>query len=219
MAMTTTNNSNREQVARRLKQTRQDRKLSLGKLSKELRIPESTLRALENPKDKSIPPSHLTGLIKRYADQLGLSPGDIESMLTDLELAQSASPTRRRHRKTRRPIVLSKLTATLVVGVVAITIGGYALLQVYGLASAPDLKVTSPSDYTIVTESAYTVKGQAGADTSVLVNGDPVILNEQGEFSVTIYLQPGRNSLEVSAINNFSRRATVERVIYLESDQ
>ncbi len=214
----TTNHSTRERIANQLKQTRLDRKLSIGKLSKELKIPESTLKDLENSSDTTIPASHLPGLARRYAQHLGLADGDIESMLADPDKTQASGLQRRRQRKSRSPIVLSRLTSIAAVGVAAAVVAGYALFQIYGLTSNPRLTVTEPASDTVATQSDYEVRGRAGADTSVLVNGDPVVLSEDGEFAVTIYLQEGRNSLEVSAINNFSRQTTIQRTIYYQSE-
>ncbi len=209
----------RKRLAAQLRQTRLERKLTLHKLSKQLRLPESTLKALERANDTTIPPSHWPGLVRRYGEALGLSASTIDELLSELVPPTNSGPGRRRKSvSTPRTFVLSRVSLMAAGAAVVTVVVGYALWQVYGLASAPRLQLTQPAQDTVVTHAAVTVAGVAATDASVLVNGDTVPLSENGEFSVKVYLQPGRNSLEIRAINSFGRQATVNRVLYFQAN-
>lgn len=98
---------------------------------------------------------------------------------------------------------------------------GHGRLNVYAavqelLQTAPALTVTTPEDGLIVTEAQVTVAGQASDDSgpvTVTVNGEPVALDEDGNFSTIVDLVEGENTITVVARNAAGLTTTVTRTV------
>ncbi len=63
------------------------------------------------------------------------------------------------------------------------------------------LKVTQPIDGATINSDSVVVKGQAGSGATVSVNDEVVTADDQGNFSVSVSLQPGPNAIDVVAID------------------
>jgi len=61
------------------------------------------------------------------------------------------------------------------------------------------LEVAAPKDESVVQESSVQVRGRTAPDAVVSVNGQPVEVDASGNFSATITLEKGPNSIEVIA--------------------
>lgn len=61
------------------------------------------------------------------------------------------------------------------------------------------LEIITPKDESVIQESSVQVRGRTVPDAVVSVNGQPVEVDGSGNFSVTITLEQGPNSIEVIA--------------------
>lgn len=87
--------------------------------------------------------------------------------------------------------------------------------QVYTIVkddTPPELEVISPKNGEEVkaTEHAYRVTGKTEADVTISVNGQLAIINQDGEFGVSIRLEEGDNSLEIKA-TDIAQNETIEK--------
>jgi hypothetical protein len=86
----------------------------------------------------------------------------------------------------------------------------------------PFLEVSSPADGVLVEQASCAVSGRAEPGCQVLVNGGTVDLSEQGEFSITVPLAAGVNTIVVTARDATNRETTlvlsVPRVAELRGD-
>ncbi|UCC68494.1 MAG: FecR domain-containing protein [Armatimonadota bacterium] len=87
----------------------------------------------------------------------------------------------------------------------------------------PFLEVASPTDGVLLDEASCAVSGRAEPGSQVFVNGSRVELSKKGEFSVTVPLAAGVNTIVVTARDAANREVTVvrtvPRVADLESDE
>jgi uncharacterized protein YfaP (DUF2135 family) len=61
------------------------------------------------------------------------------------------------------------------------------------------LKIDEPEDKSTVNTSEIEVKGTTAPDAEVSVNGQPVVVDNEGNFSTTITLEEGLNQIEIVA--------------------
>ena len=78
------------------------------------------------------------------------------------------------------------------------------------------LEVTEPKDESIVTSSVIPVSGTTTQDAVVSINGGVVEVNEEGNFTTTVTLEAGPNTIEVIASDfEGNKESAVLAVIYI----
>lgn len=209
-----------KRVADYLQRQRRNKRLSVRKVAQLTHLPDSTIRALENPNRSALPKSNITGLYRAYGEALDVTPRRLTDLLGEqseqMHKLEVSKPPR-----LRSMVVLSNLGTRLVVAAVLLVIASYASWQAFGLISAPSLNVTSPEVSNVITnEASITVEGTSRPETTILVNGQPVVIDlGQNNFSQVVYLQEGFNRITVEAVNNFSRSTAREfNVTYIPDE-
>ncbi len=192
-------------LADHLQQSRRNRKMSVRKVAQLTNLPESTVRALENPRRSDLPKSNVIGLYKVYAEALEVPASKVRKLVgpepnTKPEFSFKRLP------KLKSLIVFSNIGTTVVVAAVLLVILAYAGLLGIGLFTAPSLAIQSPAqEYTVVDESSFEVSGSVERESTVLINGEPTTVNnDSGDFSEIVFLQPGYNYITVEVVNSFS---------------
>jgi hypothetical protein len=89
-------------------------------------------------------------------------------------------------------------------------IASYLAWQVQTFVRLPELEVTSPTDV-IIHDSSVVVRGQAEREAQVRVNGEDVLVGEDGTFSITVPLKAGVNLIQATATGVSDRTRVVER--------
>ncbi len=90
-----------------------------------------------------------------------------------------------------------------------LTLEELAEWRAHGSIVGPFLDVGSPVDGVLVEQASCAVSGRAEPGSQVLVNGGAVDLSEQGEFSITVPLAAGVNTIVVTARDATNRETTV----------
>jgi cytoskeleton protein RodZ len=134
-----------------LRQTREERGISLEKVAEETRIRATYLQALEQGEYDALPtPGHVHGFLRNYALYLGLDLDEVEAL-------HAAETSERRFFEPgifapkdialvpRRPLGRASLVLALVIVLVLLVMGGWAFWQ-YGLPYVqPALRVLTPA--------------------------------------------------------------------------
>ena len=103
------------------------------------------------------------------------------------------------------------LIGALFVGVIF----GYTYFQSSFLADGPQFTLLEPSSGTMFEESLIEIKGTVLRVSDITLNGDPIFIDEEGNFSETILLLPGQNIITLEAQDKFERKITeVLELIY-----
>lgn len=79
----------------------------------------------------------------------------------------------------------------------------------------PELEVTNPKDGEEIRSTGHTYKvtGKSEKDVIITVNGQLAIINQEGEFSVSIRLEEGDNFLEIIAKDIAQNETTTKRLV------
>jgi hypothetical protein len=202
-----------EQAARLLVERRRAQKLVLIELSAQTGIPVSKLTALEAG-DFSVFAAEVygRGAYLKYARALGIDEKVAERMV-----AQALRATRE-HVPLRVYVPFPWLTrfltprTVLLAGVagIGVLVSGYITWQVQSFLRLPQLKLLEPAAAAVDT-GIVVVRGRAETSARVAVNGEAVLLNEDGNFEITLVLHPGINVLRLEAENAAGRVRVVEK--------
>ena len=92
----------------------------------------------------------------------------------------------------------------------------YLVYSYFRYAGAPALNLNSPSKNAVVSEEQIEVSGKTDPDATLMINNQPVSLNENGSFSTKVTLTPGLNTITVVSSNKFHRQTTLTRNLRLE---
>ncbi len=213
-----------ERVCVRLKALREHAHISLDELADKTKINRPYLEALEecNFAKLNVSPMYLKNFLKKYVQAVGSDPRPYLDQFADEELGVTQKPhvTAPTHQK--HAFQMSDIPGAIrfgVLGLVMLGLLSYLGFHVHNILKPPSLLVANPIDGYISKENSIVIAGSTEPETKVMVN-DVVIKNdEQGNFSETITLSPGINTLTIKAENKHGRSTKDTRhVIYKHTD-
>ena len=195
-----------------LKEKRLLKELSLDDVSKKTKIKTEFLEAIENSDYAVLPSSTFAkGFLRNYATFLYLNPDTMVAMFRR-DFTQNA-----RGEIIPRGLVepvSSKprfFTVSLILSTIAIVaFVGFLGIQLLSWWSLPKIKLTQPQNNDTYGEKV-TFKGDADSDATVKVNGQLVILDQSGQFTLDLVFPGGTHSVLVEATNRQGKSTLVER--------
>lgn len=202
-------------LGERMKKLRDERRLSLGEISKATKIQTKYLQCFEEGEYLKLPADvYVKGFLRSYAVYMGISEGNL---IKQFEREKGIHKNIKKivdDDKAKKPINFSVFVVTpkmIVVSlIILVTFSSFLYLyfQVNNFVSTPRLVIIKPSDGTIIDGSVTHVVGVAEKDALVAINDQPVLVNEKGEFSEDVGLKDGLNVISVRARNKFNKETT-----------
>src|SRR3989339_1899418 len=98
----------------------------------------------------------------------------------------------------------------ILIGIATLAFLGFLILQLVSWWSLPKLKLIQPKDGETYGEKV-TIKGIADPDASVSINGQKVILDRNGQFSLDLILSSGTQSVIVESVNRLGKATSLNR--------
>lgn len=195
-----------------LKEKRLLKELTLDDVSAKTKIKLEYLLAIENSDFSALPSAPFAkGFLRNYASFLHLNPDTIVAMFRR-DFTENA-----KGEIIPRGLVapLSSKPKFFTVGLILTTIATLAFLGFLGFEllawwSLPHLKVVQPQNGDTYGEKV-TIKGSADRDATVSINGQKVILDQNGGFSLDLILSAGTQSVLVEATNRSGKSTLLER--------
>lgn len=191
----------------KLREIRQQKRISLTQAATETRISRGTLRAIEAGLPTGLSETYEDGIISTYQRYLGLET--------------HPSPTRRKrdvrkHFRRQQVYATSDLLKRSTFLIIALGILAYALWQSWQLVKPPQLSIVEPPRDLITTESSIKLKGRTSADANLYLNDQPVLVEADGSFTIDLPLRSGLNEINLVSINSFGRRAEATRSVVFD---
>ena len=106
--------------------------------------------------------------------------------------------------------MLKKLTAIFL-----LSIAGYGALEAWPLIAGPRLSITSPAEGAVVPGGIVAVAGNAARAANLTLDGALVAHEENGDFATTLTFPHGTSILTFAATDQFGKRRTATRTIYV----
>jgi len=189
------------------------KKLTYTQVSKLIKIPVKTLKALEKNQFQKLPPAtYIKGFIKNYAQ------------LVNLNSQKTIAVFKRDYHKHQAKKILpqgltkplnspwqptSTIRTIIAISLVALLLFSYLGISFYQLNQPPQLNISKPDDGITLT-SPVLIKGKTDHDASLTLNGKTINLESDGSF-ITVYNGPvGTHELKLTAT---SRRHKTTQII------
>ncbi len=210
-----------ETLGERLRQLRVEANLTLVEVANELSIAVKHLQAIEESRYQDLPGQvYARNFVRQYIARLDLNQAAAMERF-EQEYAVMSAPQQRRN-----PILPQRAKLEhpwwyrhgrlLTAGAAVVLVLGYFAWQIVQLLTPPGLTVTAPAQDLIVTAATFMVRGTTEPNTQVKINNEAVEVSAGGNFSVTIDLQLGLNTLKVTAKKKRSGERVVVRQVLRE---
>jgi len=207
-------------VGSMLHEVRMQKGIVLEDVEKATKIRKKFLEAIEQD-DYAIIPSlaYAKGFVKNYSEFLGL-----DSQMT-------LAFFRRQSQDATKQSLLPKKTITseyspfhltparflmFLLGICALIFLSYFVFQYRNLRESPRLSIEKPDAEKIVEDRKIDVLGTTSPDATVTVNGVSVLVRSDGKFFDQVSLEPGVNTITITATSRFGKSTTVVRKVGLK---
>jgi cytoskeletal protein RodZ len=201
-----------------LKDARVTKDYSLNRIEKITKIKSGFIDSIEKEDWGKLPafPTVL-GFVKSLAGTLGVD----EKMATAV-LKRDYPP--RKLKITPKPDLDSKFAwspkLTFIVGMAAIflVLFGYLIFQYIHFVSPPSLSIDSPKENQTVNGDSVTVFGSTQSDAKIVVNNQPVMVSDDGKFSVSLDVVPATHEIDITATSRSGKITEVRRQVIVKSE-
>lgn len=198
---------------------------SLPEVSLLTRIQPKYLSALEEGRLRDLPSEvYVKGFLRSLARVYRVEDKDFLDQFEDeIRISRNAEllpmdSTKPKFHFSR--FVLSPKTLTISVAVLLGLVSlGYLYFQVSSLSRPPKLEVYSPEADGTVNSSLFLIRGQTEPGASISLNGQPIVVDVNGEFRENLSLGPGSNELVIKAVNKFGKETVVKRSLVLQEKE
>ena len=167
----------------------------------------------------ALPSIYLKGAIQKYAQVLGLNYKELINLYKNsnefvAQQDQSLVPISD-HRSISLFSQLRNILIILSKSLVLILVSSYLIYELAMLILPPKIILESPRADLNTNKGTLLVQGKAIRAKSLLLNNQPILIDESKAFKEEIILKPGLNQLEFIAINQLGQKSTLVRnVIY-----
>lgn len=201
-----------------LKTKRNELGISLSDLEKKTKIKSSFINAIENENWEKLPDFPIVlGFVKNISLTL-----NIDEKISTALLKRDFPPTK--IRISPKPDIKNKLywgpkmTFLLFVATFILIFFGYLAYQYKDFMSPPKIDLVSPIEGQIIDikNKKVNVFGSTNSDVQILINNQPVIVDENGKFNTILEISENTNYIEVSGISRSGKATTVRRKIEIK---
>lgn len=194
-----------------LKEARVKKGISLQEVALSTRIRLNFLEQIEdNQFNKIAEGTVVKGLIKNYAEYLGLSSKGLLAIFRRDFLEDKKGQIL--PRGTYEPLDNNriawtpKITIFLGGGLLVLVFVIFFLIHLLSFLGSPPLSIQFPKDGLSTKESSIEVKGKTEADNAVYVDGEIVTVSPDGNFQQTISLSAGENKIKIEAVSRRGKK-------------
>lgn len=96
-----------------------------------------------------------------------------------------------------------------------VILAGYGLLKALPLLSGPSIALSSPEDGESFPDGTVKVAGTAEHTQKLMLDGAPLLIDQDGHFSTTLVLPHGGAILTLTATDRFGTSASLRRAIFV----
>ena len=117
--------------------------------------------------------------------------------------------------KTKPKLIISHTMMRMSIGItIGLIITIYLGVQVYQLGYTPVLTLNNKDTYEINQTSQYTLTGNISRAGQLTLNGQKVILKEDGKFEIVLSLRDGENRLELQVSKDNKPLKITQKIVY-----
>jgi hypothetical protein len=186
-----------------LRQKRSELNQDLGELARRLKVRKEYLFALEEDDYQAIPGGApiITGILVNYSLILDLDPVKMRAIFRRDYIAGPKSILPPAQLAKRGFVWTPAYTASLIALVLVILVGTFYYSRSFFLGGPPIINLDSPAEGELVVGSKALVKGKIKRGDVISINGEKVVLAEDGSFEIMVECRLGENLLLIEAAN------------------
>lgn len=204
-------------VGQKLKEERERQGYSLEDVAKATKIRSVFLKDIEEGNYKSLPSvTYVQGFVKNYIEFLGLQERPLLALFRREFNEREYVSVLPENVSARKEIALNQVRIRQAVILGALVIVGlfvYIFFQYHAAFFSPSLSISEPKENATITSQVVNITGHTEADTSVTINGIPVFVEGNGNFTKQIAVFSGATTLTIQSVNSFGKTSTVIRHI------
>ena len=204
----------------KLKEAREVFGIDLATASHAVRVPEKYLAALEKNRFADLPKAKIYRLsyVREYAKFLHLD----ENQMTDQFLKENGLKGvgvihPKKFVRNAPLFSFSILARNLLIASFILLFAGYFVFQVKRVLEPPKLSVYNPAEGITITAQSVNIQGATEKECQLAVNGQEIMLDEKGNFNLTLDLAEGLNTITITATKKHGKVSTITRHIVVKS--
>ena len=205
-----------------LRQAREEMGFSEKEVADDLQIPLKFIVSFERGEWAKLPARvYSRGFIKKYADYLELQSEEVLKEF-DEEWNRTMPPEipesvpLRMSKKNPLSFVNRQHLLILMFVAAVFVVGAYFLYEFRFVIRPPEFVITSPREDETTTQDSFPISGKIEKEAVLTLNGRPIYTNDRGEFTDSVLLSKGLNTLEFEVKNRFGKTNKVVRYILVK---
>jgi len=212
-------------VGETLRNKRKRLNLTITNIQKAIKIHPKYVKAMENDDYSEFTnKTHATGFLKIYAKHLNLNAEELLALWRrehehKFDDGADQGPKKLKTLERAPFVVTPTVIATGIVIIFLLGFFGYLFYQYKNFNAAPGLEIFNPPDNTIQQTDVVDITGKTDMDSTVLVNGQKIVLNTDGSFAASIKLKEGINNLSIVSINKLDKRSEIIRTVIFRPEE
>lgn len=158
-------------------------------------------------------------LARRLATLLGGRPEYVDKLFGKVASRGSENPEQVfEYKKVSRAslFVTARAVTGGTLGLVFASFLVYLGLNAHRALTPPQIELRSPGADIVTKERLVVVEGQTEREAKIVVNGEQVASDDEGNFKAPLFLEEGLNVIEVRVAKRYSREQVVYRKVLVE---
>jgi cytoskeletal protein RodZ len=201
-----------------IESARVKKKLSYKRLEEVTKIRASFIESVEKGKWNELPAfPTVSGFVKSLSSALG-----IDEKMAVAVLKRDYPPKKLNiNPKPDVPTRFAwspKLTFAIGTGIIVLIVLGYLGFQYFRFISPPGLTVDSPKENQVVNGTSIPVFGSTDSDVKITVNNQPVLVDQDGKFSVNLDIAGTTKEIDIIATSRSGKINEIKRDILVSNN-
>lgn len=206
-------------VGQILKESREKQSISLIEVSQITHISIAYLEAIESNNFTVLPAATFAkGLMQNYAKALNLNPQTILAIFRrDYALDERGNIILRSLFHPSRNRLVLFTPSTMAIGssvLIGLVVAVFFIRQITVFMTAPSLILSNPPELAQL-NNPILVSGSTSSQAVVSINNQPVSVNQDGTFELSMTLSPGEHTLVISTTSRSGRERTIQRQVII----
>lgn len=209
-------------IGQLLKDARLKKNYSKHHLEGKTKIKREFIDAIEEQKWNLLPEYPVVyGFVKSIASALDINPEQAIAFLRrdyppeDTEVAKvNPKPD-----VSTKFVWTPKLTFLTGSAMVLLIVFSYLVLQYIKFTKPPLLDVLRPTEYQVITQNTLQVEGKTNESSTVKINNQPVLIEDDGSFVAQIEVNENTGVIEISATSRSGKSTIIRRNIKVELEK
>ena len=210
-----------ETLGQRLRQLRTEAGLTLEAVSQQTQVAPKYLEAIEEGRYQALPgPVYARNFVRVYIQRMGLNESSaMERFDEEYKVTAAVRPSTRPLMAQRAKVDAAwwqRYRRVLLASLAVLALLSYFVWQAIRLYTPPTLTVVQPVGNLTTRSRSITVSGQTEPGAKVAINHQEIETSANGQFSEKVDVNPGLNTLEISAKKPRSGERVVVRQVLVE---